>query len=146
MRSIDVTHDRPLDRRAIGLSILVVPMFPYLVVAGVLPVVFLAVPAVLAPIVAVAVSDGTAPMFVGAAAAATALVLSILIAIGLIWVLWSSLSATFLANVTYLYSVFAVPAMVGGGLAAAVLGGLIGRLTAATERVVRGDVRVELEF
>lgn len=121
-------------------------MFPYLVVAGVLPVVFLAVPAVLAPIVAVAVSDGTAPMFVGAAAAATALVLSILIAIGLIWVLWSSLSATFLANVTYLYSVFAVPAMVGGGLAAAVLGGLIGRLTAATERVVRGDVRVELEF
>lgn len=146
MRSIDVTHDRPLDRRSVGLSMLVVPLFPYLVVAGALPVLFLAVPAVLAPIVAVALSDGTAPMFLGAAAGATALVLSIVIAIGLIWVLWSSLSAAFLADLTYLYSVFAIPAIVGGGLAAAVFGGLVGRLTAAAKRLVRGEVRVELEF
>lgn len=125
---------------------LVVPVFPYLVVTGVLPWPFLAVPALLAPIVAVVLGDGTAPMFLGAAAGATALVLSIMLAIGLIWVIWSSLSTSFLADLTYLYSLFAIPAIVGGALAAAVIGALLGRLTALTARLVRGDAHVELEF
>lgn len=146
MRSIDVTHDRPLDRRAVLISLLVVPVFPYLVVAGILPTAFLAFPAIIAPIVAVGVSDRPAPMFLGAAAGATALILSIILAIGLIWVLWSSLSPSFLADLTFLYSVLAIPAIIGGSLGAAVLGGLIGRLTAAVARLVRGDVQVELEF
>jgi hypothetical protein len=124
----------------------VVPLFPYLVVAGILPVVFIAAPALLAPILAVALSDGTGPMFQGATAGATALLLSIVIAIGLIWVLWSDLSATYLADVTYLYSVFGVPAAVGGGLGAAVFGGLLGKLTVATQELIRGDVQVKFEF
>lgn len=139
-------HDRPLDRRSLLLAMVVVPVFPYLVVAGVLPVVFLAVPAVLAPIIAVALSEGTAPMFLGAAAGATALILSIVIAISLIWVLWSDLSTTFLADLTYLYSLFGVPAAVGGGLAAAVFGSLLGKLTAGAQTLIQGDVQVKFEF
>lgn len=146
MRSLDVDQENPIDGRAVLLSMSIVPVTSYLVVSGTLPFPGLFLAVILCPIVAVLASDGTSPVFVGATAGALAVILSFALAVGWAWVLWSDVSTTFLADLTYLSFLFGFPAAVGGVIGASALGGVLGKLTQGVRALLRGDVRLELEF
>jgi hypothetical protein len=146
VRSLDVAHENPIDRRAVLLAMGIVPVSSYLVVSGTLPFPGLLLAVVLCPIVAVLASDKASPVFVGATAGALALILSFVVSLGLAWILWSDLSSTFLADLTYLSFIFGFPAAVGGVIGAAAIGGVLGKLTQGTRALLRGDVHIELEF
>lgn len=146
MRSLEVDQENPIDGRAVLLSMSIVPLNSYLVVSGSLPFPGLFLAVVLCPIVAVWASDGASPVFVGATAGALAVILSFVLAVGWAWVLWSDVSTTFLADLTYLSFLFGFPAAVGGVIGGAALGGVLGKLTHGARAVLLGDARIELEF
>lgn len=146
MRSLDLDHENLIDKRAVLLSMSIVPVSSYVVVSGMLPFPWLFIAIVLCPIIAVSASNVASPVAVGATAGALALILSFVLAVGWAWILWSEGSSSFLADLTYLSFIFGFPAAVGGVIGAFALGGVLGKVTHGVRALLLGDVRVELEF
>lgn len=146
MRDRQIAREQPFDTRAILLSNAVAPLASYLLAAGVLPLPGLLLPVLLAPVIATAVMQSGSPVFVGAAAGCLAAILTVLTGIGWMWVLWDQVSTTFLADLTYLSFIFGFPALVGGVIGSAALGGVLGKLTVGAKSLVTGDAQVEFRF
>lgn len=146
MRSLTIDQEQPIDSRAVFVSMSIVPVSSYLVVTGLLPFAGLFLSVLICPVVAVLISDKASPVFVGASAGALALILSFAFALGWAWILWSDLSTTYLADLTYLSFLFGVPAAVGGVIGASAIGGVLGKVTHGAHGLLRGDVRIEFEF
>jgi hypothetical protein len=146
VRDRQIAREQPFDTRAILLANAIVPVGTYLVAADWIPIAGLLLPIVLTPVIAAAIMRRGSPVFVGAAASCLAAILTVLTGVGWAWVLWSDLGGTYLAEFTYLSFYFAFPALVGGVIGCAAIGGILGKVTVGIKAVLGGEAQVEFRF
>lgn len=146
MRDRQIARESPFDTRAILISNAVAPVGSYFVAVGLLPLPGVLIPVLLAPVIAAAIMQTGSPVFIGAAASCLAAIITVVTGIAWVWVLWEDVSTTFLAEFTYLSFYFAFPALVGGVIGCAALGGVLGKVTVGAKALMTGEARVEFRF
>lgn len=132
-----------LDRRAVGVSILPVPVVTGVVMAGLAPIVLLAAPIIVAPLVAAVLGVNEDPWFDGAAAAILATVLVWLTAIVWFPLVGPELPGWMIADITYVSIIIGIPVAIGAVIFAAALGAVLARAADVAVSIAGGDVRVE---
>lgn len=145
MRQVTTSSETLLNRRAVALSMLPVPIVTWAVIDGIAPIPLLVLPLLLAPIIAVILGRNEDSQFDGAAAGALSLVLIWLTAIAWFPVVGPSLPEWVVADITYLSLVIGIPLAIGAVILAAALGAVLARMVKVGMALLSGEARVEIK-